>query len=129
MSRILDRAFLVAKVGIDQPISLGITLRPLEVVEKCPGMEGAHPGSIGDRARQFRERFAVPLDTTPIRYATILRFIGSIEITTSALGDFDDRVVVLPCDLTDKVIHATRQHFKAGVCKRTLRGPPSAEPR
>ena len=47
-ARILYRALLVAKVRIDQPIALGITLRPLEVVEKCPGMEGANPNSIGD---------------------------------------------------------------------------------
>jgi len=47
-ARILYRALLVAKIRIDQPIALGITLRPLEVVEKCPGMEGANPSSIGD---------------------------------------------------------------------------------
>jgi hypothetical protein len=47
-ARILYRALLVAKIRIDQPIALGITLRPLEVVEKFPGMEGANPNSIGD---------------------------------------------------------------------------------
>src|SRR6266576_4890326 len=67
-ARILYRALLVAKIRIDQPIALGITLCPLEVVEKCPGMEGANPGSIGDRASQFSEHFAVPLDSAPIRY-------------------------------------------------------------
>ena len=36
-ARILYRALLVAKVRIDQPIAFGITLRPLEVVEKGPG--------------------------------------------------------------------------------------------
>src|SRR5208283_3885228 len=95
-ARILYRALLVAKVRIDQPIALGITLRPLEVVEKCPGMKGANPSSIGDRASQFREHFAVPLDSPPIRYATKFFFIRGIEITGSALGDFDDRVVVFP---------------------------------
>ena len=95
-ARIFDSAFLVAKVRIDQPIALGVALRPLEVVEKGPGMKGANPSSIGDRAGQFSEHFAVPLDSAPIRYATMFFFVGSIEISASALGDFDDRVVVLP---------------------------------
>jgi hypothetical protein len=97
-ARILYRAFLVAKVRIDQPIALGIALRPLEVVEKGPGMKGANPGSIGDRASQFGEHFAVPLDSAPIRYATMFFFIGGTEITASTFGDFDNRVVVRqPC--------------------------------
>src|ERR1700730_3323323 len=95
-ARILYRALLVAKVRIDQPIALGITLRPLEVVEKGPGMKGTHPSSIGDRASQFREHFAVPLDATAVGYAAVFFFIGSIEIPAAALGNFDDRVVVLP---------------------------------
>src|SRR5258707_13708779 len=90
-ARILYRTLLVAKVRIDQPIALGITLRPLEVVEKGPGMKGTNPSSIGDRASQFREHFAVPLDSAPIGYATMFFFIGSIKITASALGDFNDR--------------------------------------
>src|SRR6266704_4278810 len=93
-ARILYRALLVAKVRIDQPIALGITLRPLEVVEKCPGMKGANPSSIGDRASQFSEHFAVPLDSAPIWYATMFFFVGGIEVSASALGDIDDRVVV-----------------------------------
>ena len=59
-------------------------------------MEGANPSSIGDRARQFREHFAVPLNATAIGYAAVFFFIGSIEIPAAALGNFDDRVVVLP---------------------------------
>src|ERR1700722_10601165 len=95
-ARILYRALLVAKVRIDQPIALGITLRPLEVVEKGPGMKGTNPSSIGDRASQFGEHFAVPLDATAVGYAAVFFCIGSIEIPAAALGNFDDRVVVLP---------------------------------
>jgi hypothetical protein len=58
-------------------------------------MKGTNPSSIGDRASQFREHFAVPLDATTVGYAAV--FIGSIEIPAAAFGDFDDRVVVLPC--------------------------------
>ena len=94
-TRILYRPLLVAKVRIDQPIALGITLRPLEVVEKGPGMKGANPSSIGDRARQFREHFAVPLDATAVGNAAVFFLIGSIEIPAAALRDFDDRVVIL----------------------------------
>ena len=94
-TRIFYGALLVAKVGIDQPVALGITLRPLEIVKKGPGMKGANSSSVGDRAGQLREHFAIPLDSAPIRYATMFFFIGGIEITASTLGDFDDRVVVL----------------------------------
>ena len=95
-ARILYRALLVAKIRIDQSIALGITLRPLEVVEKCPGMEGANTSSIGDRSSEFREHFAVPLDSAHIGYATVFFFIWAIEITASALGNFNDRMVVFP---------------------------------
>src|ERR1700760_2491716 len=44
---ILDCAFLIAKVGVDQAVSFGVALCPLEVVEKCPGVGGANPSSIG----------------------------------------------------------------------------------
>src|SRR5438445_13692686 len=74
-ARILYRAFLVAKIRIDQPIALGIALRPLEVVEKGPGMKGAHPSSVCDRTSQFREHLAVPLDPSTVRYATAFFFI------------------------------------------------------
>ena len=57
-------------------------------------MKGANPSSIGDRASQFREHFAVPLDSAHIWYATVFFFIRAIEITASALGDFNDRVVL-----------------------------------
>jgi hypothetical protein len=95
-ARILYCALLVAKVRIDQPIPLGIALRPLEVVEKGPGMKGTNPSSVGDRASQFREHLAIPLDATAVGYAAVFFFIGSIEIPAAALGNFDDRVVVLP---------------------------------
>jgi len=52
-----------------------MTLRPSEVIEQCPGMKGANAGSIGDRASEFCEDFAVPLDSPPIGYATLLFFI------------------------------------------------------
>ncbi len=57
-------------------------------------MERANLGAVGNRARQFRQHFAEPLDATHIRYPAALLFIRSIEISASALGDFDDRVVV-----------------------------------
>src|ERR1700721_2240931 len=93
--RALYRAFLVAKARIDHPIALGIALGPLEVVEKGPSVKGANASSIGDPASQFRQHFAVPLDTTSVGYAAVLLFIGTIEIPAAAFSNFDDRVGVL----------------------------------
>ena len=42
-ARILYRALLVAKVRIDQPIALGITLRPLEVGRDAPHLHPRAP--------------------------------------------------------------------------------------
>ena len=42
-------------------------------------MKGTNPSTIGDRASQFREHFAVPLDATAVGYAAVFFFIGSIE--------------------------------------------------
>ena len=50
IARILDGASLVAEVRVDQPISLGVALPPLKVIQQCPGMVGADSGSIGDSA-------------------------------------------------------------------------------
>ena len=92
-------------------------------------MEGPNPRSIGDRARQFREHFAVPLDPAGVRDAAVLFLVGPIEITASALGDFDDRVVVFPLDLRNQVVHAPRPHFQTGIGQRAFRGHPRAETR
>jgi hypothetical protein len=42
-------------------------------------MKGTNPSTIGDRASQFREHFAVPLGATAVGYAAVFFFIGSIE--------------------------------------------------
>jgi hypothetical protein len=69
---------------------------PLEVVEKGPGMKGTNLTSIGDRASQFREHLPYYWGATPVGYVAAFFFIGSTEIPAAALGNFDDRVVVLP---------------------------------
>ena len=58
-------------------------------------MVGADPGAVGDGARQFRKRLAVPLDAAPIGNAAVCLFIGTVEIAATALGDFNDGMVVL----------------------------------
>jgi hypothetical protein len=73
-------------------------------------MKGAHPGAVCDRTSQFREHFAVPLDPATVRYATVFFFIRTIEITASALGDFDDRVVVFPGNPGDPLPNTADQY-------------------
>ena len=58
-------------------------------------MIGANAGSVGDRASQFGEDFAVPLNSAGIGDAAVLFFIGAIEISAAALGVLGDRVVVI----------------------------------
>ena len=71
----------------------------MEVVEERPGVEGANPGPVGDRAREFRKHFAIPLDAAEIGDAAVLFLIGTIQIAAAALGDFDDRAVIVLGDL------------------------------
>ena len=59
-------------------------------------MEGPNTRTLPDRAGQFREYLAIPLDSAVIGDAAISLFIGPDQIAASALCDFDDRVVVLP---------------------------------
>jgi len=69
---------------------------PLEVVEKGPGMKGTNPTSIGDRASQFREHFAVLLGCDARRVCGRFLLHWVHRDTRSRSRNFDDRVVVLP---------------------------------
>ncbi len=99
-SRILYRPLLVAKIRIDQSIALGITLRPLEVVDKCPCMEGANLSSIGDRASQLRhfcERVYRAICTLPLaNAASAARLARSIVQSPHSGNDLRSRAYQSP---------------------------------
>jgi hypothetical protein len=43
-------------------------------------MRGTNTSSIGDRASQFREHFAVPLDATAVGYAAVFFLIVILNV-------------------------------------------------
>ena len=43
-------------------------------------MKGTNPSSIGDRASQFREHSAVPLDATAIGYASVFFLLVILNV-------------------------------------------------
>ena len=69
-------------------------------------MVGAHPCSIVNRSREFSQRLTIPLDAARIRNSTLFLLIGAIEIAASALGNFDDRLVVVLRNFGYQVIDA-----------------------
>src|SRR5690348_7619062 len=81
-------------------------------------MIGADARSLRNGARQFSQRFAVPLNPAPIRNAPILFLIRTIEIPAAALRYLDRRMVVLLRDLRDQVVDAAWPHLQTSLGQR-----------
>ncbi len=72
------------------------SLPPIGSCREGSRHEKREPELHSDRARQFREHGVVSLDAMAIGCAAAFSFIGPQEILATALGNFDDRVLVLP---------------------------------
>src|SRR5580658_2935604 len=95
VSRFLDGALLFAKVDIDKPEALAITLSPFVIVKQAPGMVTTDVGSILDRAGELRQMAAIELDTSRIGNLVGVAWQRSVGVSTTILGNLDDGVVVL----------------------------------
>src|SRR5215469_13129927 len=127
ITRILDRALLIAVIHVYQPVALRLSIGPLEVVHQAPRVERPHARPIRNRSRQFRKLLAEKFSSPRIRYASAL--IRPVEIPAATLRDLNNRVVVLARNLHHQVVDAARPHFQTRFRERTLRRHHRAESR
>src|SRR5215467_9374231 len=85
-------------------------------------MVGANTRAIRYRSRKFGQMLPVPINSAHVGNAPIFFVIRSVEVATTALGDLDDRMVVLLRDLRDEIVDALRPDFQPCFCQRALGG-------
>jgi hypothetical protein len=66
---------LIAEIHAGKAISLAAAIRPLEIIEQAPGVEGADIRTVGDGARQFRQFFAEEFDAPRAGHSAIFFFV------------------------------------------------------